>query len=379
MRQLILSSTLFCLFLSFPGLLSAQTLQWNTPNGDVQAKSPAATPPPATSSGLRSNEVETGYVTYYADYLVGQPTASGEFYRHDLLTAAHRTLPFGTLLKVTRLDNNVSVTVRVNDRGTLCEGCVLSVSRSAAEALQMIKSGKIVVAVQEVGFSNVSPRPEATLTARSTGTPPQSYSYAQPSYANTPTTRSGWDPSYDDPNAGRVTSSPPTYSAPGNTPRAYGTSPQPTTNAGTGRTPESGVDYTRRPASSITPANARTTTARAPSSYEVITAARPEAYAKPAGPVSRAGNSRRVPPAASPAVRGFGIQVGAYGNTDNAERRAGSLRQQGVNNVFIRQDAQRGLNRVVIGPFGSSAAAKTELQRLEKQLGIRGLVLNLQQ
>jgi rare lipoprotein A len=379
MRQLILTSTFFFgLFVAVSGL-SAQTLRWNTPDSDVQAKSPAATLP-ATSSGLRSNEVETGYVTYYADYLVGQPTASGEFYRHDLLTAAHRTLPFGTLLKVTRLDNNVSVTVRVNDRGTLCDGCVLSVSRSAAEALQMIKSGKIMVAVQEVGFSNVSPRPDATLTARGTGAPPQSYNYTPPTYATTPTTTSGWDPSYDDPNAGRVIRSQPTYNEPipSAMPRAYGTAPQPASSAPTAQASSAaGVDYTRRPAAAIHPENTRMTTARAPSSYEVITAQRPDAYATSA-PVSRAGNSGSVPAAANP-VRGFGIQVGAYSNYDNAERRAGSLRQQGVNNVLIRPDAQRGLNRVVIGPFASSAVAKTELQRLEAQLGIRGLVLNLQQ
>src|SRR5690606_1622995 len=75
---------------------------------------------------------ERGVATFYADYLEGQPTAYGEFYHKDEMTAAHRSHPAGTLLKVTRLDNQRSVIVRVNDWGQLCEGCVVSVSKVAA-------------------------------------------------------------------------------------------------------------------------------------------------------------------------------------------------------------------------------------------------------
>lgn len=372
MRHLSFFSAFLCLVF-FVTEASAQTLRWNTPDEGVTRKSPSAAP--AAAASMQSNEVETGYVTYYADYLVGQPTASGEFYRHDLLTAAHRTLPFGTLLKVTRLDNNVSVTVRVNDRGTLCNGCVLSISRSAAEELQMIKSGKILVAVQEVGFSNYSPRPETGLTARGGQAPaasrqPEAYSYNPPVRIDrTPATASTWDPSYDNPNAGRATQAPTSYSAPTTmTPRAYGTPSRPEgTTAATG-TYEPGVDYTRRPATAITPRN--TQAATRPASYDEMTARSPIR----SGVV---GNSNEVQVAAN-AVRGFGIQLGAYSNFANAERRVVSLQEQGINNVFIKQDAQRGLNRVILGPYASSGAAKAELQRLEQQLEVRGLVLSLQ-
>ena len=380
MRPFSCLFTALCLFLAVSGV-TAQTLRWNTPEEGVTRKSPTAATP---SAPLQSNEVETGYVTYYADYLVGQPTASGEFYRHDLLTAAHRTLPFGTLLKVTRLDNNVSVTVRVNDRGTLCDGCVLSVSRSAAEALQMVKSGKIMVAVQEVGYSNYSPRPETTLTARGQGISPttgQPAAYDYPAATGRSSVATAdWDPSYDNPNAGRPGPSPEAYSnSEWITPRPYGSAPRPEGAASSGvrggvNNQQPGTDYTRRPAGPITP-NTPARPTPAPSSYDEMAAR--SAYRETAMNTAVAPNAGEVQIAAN-AVRGFGIQVGAYSNFANAERRVVSLQEQGLNNVFIKQDSQRGLNRVILGPYASSAAAKSELQRIEAELALKGLVLDLQ-
>ena len=75
---------------------------------------------------------ERGVAVFYADYFEGRPTAYGETYRADRLTAAHQTHPLGTLLKVTRLDTRRSVIVRVNDRGVHCDGCVIQLSKVAA-------------------------------------------------------------------------------------------------------------------------------------------------------------------------------------------------------------------------------------------------------
>ena len=372
MRQFILLG--FTLLLS-TGLFG-QTLRWNTPNGSVQAKSPAA---PATYSPYGGGqEVETGYVTYYADYLVGQPTASGEFYQHELYTAAHRTLPYGTLLKVTRLDNNASVTVRVNDRGTLCDGCVLSISRGAAEALNMVKSGKITVAVQEAGFSNFSPRPEAVLTARGqsapTQAPPAAYNTSTPQYNTTVSATGGWDAKFDDPNANRTTTPRSVYPAPDASPRAYGSTPRAATTTasyprGIPESYEQGTDYTRRPAVTITPNNR---SANTPAAYQQVSARSPIQPANPA----RAAPVGEVQIAAN-AVQGYGIQLGAFGNFSNAERRVVSLQEQGLNNVFIKQDADGRLSRVILGPFANSAVAKSEMQRLESTLGLKGLVMTL--
>ena len=74
------------------------------------------------TTALMAQDDEFGIASYYSDLFQGKPTASGELYDKAQLTAAHKTLPFGTLVKVTRLDNNKSVQVRVNDRGPFISG-----------------------------------------------------------------------------------------------------------------------------------------------------------------------------------------------------------------------------------------------------------------
>jgi len=86
---------------------------------------------------------ELGVATFYNDSFHGRKTAcSGELYDKNKLTAAHRTLPCGTMVKVTQLDNKKSVVVRINDRGPYIKGQVLQISRKAAETLDLVKKGE---------------------------------------------------------------------------------------------------------------------------------------------------------------------------------------------------------------------------------------------
>jgi rare lipoprotein A (peptidoglycan hydrolase) len=80
---------------------------------------------------------EEGEASWYGPGLYGRKTASGEVLRPGTLTAAHRTLPFGTCLRVTNLENGRTVEVRVNDRGPYAAGRILDVSETAARALGM--------------------------------------------------------------------------------------------------------------------------------------------------------------------------------------------------------------------------------------------------
>ena len=82
-------------------------------------------------------QVQVGKASFYADKFEGSPTASGEKYRASRLTAAHKTLPFGTKMRVTNLANNESVVVTINDRGPFVEGRIIDVSKSAAERLSL--------------------------------------------------------------------------------------------------------------------------------------------------------------------------------------------------------------------------------------------------
>lgn len=83
----------------------------------------------------------TGIASYYADRFQGRRTSCGEMYCHDSLTAAHRSLPFGTLLYVQNIINRKSVIVRVNDRGPFKPGRCLDVSKRAAHELGIIGKG----------------------------------------------------------------------------------------------------------------------------------------------------------------------------------------------------------------------------------------------
>ena len=93
-------------------------------------------------------QTQTGKASFYADKFEGRPTASGEKYRHNKLTAAHKSLPFGTKVKVTNLANNQTVEVVINDRGPYVEGRVIDLSKSAAEQLGFINMGLADVKVE---------------------------------------------------------------------------------------------------------------------------------------------------------------------------------------------------------------------------------------
>lgn len=93
--------------------------------------------------GPRAQE---GWATFYAKRRAGRRTASGERYDPHALVAAHPTLPFGTLVRVTRLDTNKSVIVRVIDRGPSKverrRGFIIDLSRAAAESLAFVRKGR---------------------------------------------------------------------------------------------------------------------------------------------------------------------------------------------------------------------------------------------
>lgn len=90
---------------------------------------------------LSFGQVQTGKASFYADKFEGAPTASGEKYRHNKLTGAHKTLPFGTRVRVTNLLNNESVEVVINDRGPYVENRIIDLSKAAAEKLGFINQG----------------------------------------------------------------------------------------------------------------------------------------------------------------------------------------------------------------------------------------------
>lgn len=113
---------------------------------------PAPVPPPAERLEQPSSPTQLLKVSFYGkgDRLHGKRTANGERFDSKKLTAAHRTLPFGTLLKVTNPANQKSVVVRINDRGPYIRGRSLDLSWAAAHTLGITKQGVAELVVEEV-------------------------------------------------------------------------------------------------------------------------------------------------------------------------------------------------------------------------------------
>lgn len=120
------------------------------PAGAAAAVAHARVDGPATvehDAGSRQH----GNASFYSKHLSGRRTASGERYDPKALTAAHRTLPIGTQVKVVNPKNDRSVVVTVNDRGPVPKNRMIDVSGAAADALRMTKSGVTRVETQVVG------------------------------------------------------------------------------------------------------------------------------------------------------------------------------------------------------------------------------------
>lgn len=94
---------------------------------------------------------KVGWASFYHDKFEGRKTSNGEKFRQKKFTCAHRTLPFGTMLRVTNLTNNKTITVRVNDRGPYSKGRIIDLTRAGAKALDFIKEGHTRVEIEVIG------------------------------------------------------------------------------------------------------------------------------------------------------------------------------------------------------------------------------------
>ena len=339
------------------------------------------------------NNVEAGTALYYADYLEGRRTASGEVFKQSELTCAHKTYPFGTWLRVTRLDNQQSVTVRVNDRGPFCEGCVVDLSKAAAARINLLQAGRTEVKVEAMGVTQAAPSQATTeqLTARGASNIPQSFSTTSSripnSYSNVPqsystvprtntinrriatsetsgtSTLSQWEQDLRNRTSSQVR------------PRTYSyTSPTLSSRAPANTNAVSGSEFTSKGTTSRT--TVPTNYSWSPNTAIRGTASRTNTAPSSTTPSAIPANYSYVPSANS----GYGVQVASYANYNNADKRQRSVYAKGINNVFIKQGKSRNgdqVFRVVVGPFSDQNTAAQSLQQLRSTYGYRGFVLNL--
>ncbi len=127
------------------------------------APAAATTSAPATASNGDASEDK---VAYYGHKFAGRKTASGERFNPGALTMAHKTLPFGTLVRVTNLKNSTSLVVRVNDRSPMTADRVADLSQAAAGKIGMLQSGVIDAKLQVVGKATMRSGKHHAGTAR---------------------------------------------------------------------------------------------------------------------------------------------------------------------------------------------------------------------
>src|SRR5690606_36476085 len=116
--------------------------------GDALAALPQSTPSPDRPPEPLASETAVGHASWYGRKFHGRLTASGEAYDMAALTAAHRTLPFGSRVRVTNLTNGRSVLVTINDRGPFAEDRLIDLSQAAARQLGILEDGVVEVRLE---------------------------------------------------------------------------------------------------------------------------------------------------------------------------------------------------------------------------------------
>ena len=116
----------------------------------AQLSPPAPGLPVISHKTKKKRNLFSGLASWYGEVLEGHTTASGEIFHKDALTACHRTLPFGTLVRVINLRNKKSVVVRITDRGVLFPNRVIDLSSAAAIQIGMLRRGLAPVRLEVV-------------------------------------------------------------------------------------------------------------------------------------------------------------------------------------------------------------------------------------
>lgn len=263
---------------------------------------------------------EFGKASYYGNQYQGSKTASGELYDANKFTAAHKLHDFGTQLRVTRVDNGASVLVTVNDRGPLIKGRIIDLSYAAAKRLDMIRDGTIDVKVEVVGKA----APETTSTP----------------VTQTPTPDRSTNPS--------------------------------TTNTGSA-TPSSITTAPINPASSPSTAtdtrNSLPVTQNNTNTYQGRLLKKP--YAKYGLYEFKILNVNKA---------GFGVQIASLSSYENAMKQLTQLQTKNINNALISIEPKQfgGMSfKVIVGPYTNRNEAKRQASRINRQLKVKGFVVDL--
>jgi len=310
-----------------------------------------------------SQRVEIGNAVYYADYLAGRTTAMGEIYRPEEYTAAHKTYPKGTLLRVTRLDNGQSVVVRVNDRGPYDSGVIIDLSKAAAMDIGLLRDGRARVKIEPVGQSSTNP-PRGQLPQQYDRTGRRSYnSSPEQEVTSSRNSRRSYPPA---------------------APRTSYRSGERSNNETLGSKGYEDTAPSRSGRSAYPPAAGNRNRSyrrnqRQPADNNYYQSKSPDAYDSQSyiarsgsnAPNSSIGQSDLLPAN----TQGYAVQLASYKSETNAKRQVSQLRGRGLSNVYIWK--RGGYHKVVIAVFPNKTAAQEYLDDIRRTYKIDELVVKV--
>lgn len=286
----------------------------------------------AQNAQQQARDTLIGLASWYGQEFAGRTTANGEIFDPQLLTAAHRTLPFGTIVQVTNPQNNKSVHVRINDRGPFVGNRVIDLSYGAAAQLELVKVGVAPVELKILKFGAGDREPPAPLVVRA------------------------GDPVRIAP-APRTADSAPAVAFP--LPADVDNIDSPNDSRASGEAVVDRVDV-------VEERQGRVIRKQVSEDGTQIVKTPDPALA----PVAAATAPRSEPLPAAPETR-FVVQLGAFQSAENADQLAEKARRI-ASNVYV--EPFRELNRVRVGPFRTREAA-TEVKEQLDAAGLDSIVV----
>lgn len=262
---------------------------------------------------------ELGLASYYGDEFHGRKTAYGDVYDKNKMTCAHKRHPYGTKLRITRIDNKKSVVVKVTDKGPFVKGRVVDLSRAAAEKIGLIQDGVVEVKVEVVGKATKESTKPMTAKKEKLAT------------------------------------------SINNRPKEYET-----------RVSESElIARSAKAAEAKRAAKKKTATKK----VEVVSEKKATVIAKDIAYIEK--SLFKIQTVSS--IQTYGVQVASLGNYDNAARKVTELRGKWFKNVLLMAEpkGEAVLYKIIMGPFDTDKAAQAYQKSLAKKHKIKGFVAKL--
>jgi len=277
-----------------------------------------------SSSSPRVQFTQYGIATYYSDLFEGRKTASGEIYKKTELTAAHKSLPYGTVVRITRLDNKKSIKVRINDRGAFNKGRIIDLSRVAAQSLGMIDDGKANVKLEVL--NEVAPISQNVVINKAPTSTAKVDENRKLTKKEAKTTK-------------KVTKAPTAKKA-----KKYHIK---------GKKPSKKTSSQKDTKSS--------------NDMEIVTSANYKDFDLYKVQVLR------------PKKKGFGVQVGLLENYDNVFKFIADLQEDFFKNILMSVEENAGSSkyRIILGPFPTKGQAQSYRNSLAKKKKLNGFVIDL--